>query len=122
KGRALLISRPDCPRLAKGKGEPKAGALRFSPGTGIGLPSLRDSSGLGSKRSTWLGPPSRNTWMTCLTLGAKWVDRESLVFGVGLSPAFPRSARMAARARPPNPEPALASQSRRLNWPVAMEG
>ena len=38
---------------------------------GSGLPCHFCSSGLGSKRSIWLGPPSMNMKMTFLALGAK---------------------------------------------------
>ena len=38
---------------------------------GSGLPCHFWSSGLGSKRSIWLGPPSMNMKMTFLALGAK---------------------------------------------------
>ncbi len=38
---------------------------------GNGLPSYLSSAGFGSKVSTWLGPPSMNSTMTDLALGAK---------------------------------------------------
>src|SRR5471030_1115054 len=37
---------------------------------GMGWPARRSSSGLGSKRSRWLGPPSMNSQMTDLAVGA----------------------------------------------------
>ena len=37
--------------------------------SGIGLPASLVSSGLGSNRSTWLGPPSMNSKMTDLAVG-----------------------------------------------------
>ena len=41
---------------------------------GSGLPSSLVSAGLGSKRSSWLGAPAMNRWITRLALGAKWGD------------------------------------------------
>src|SRR2546430_2735479 len=39
--------------------------------SGIGWPASLSSSGLGSKRSRWLGPPSMKSQMTDLAFGAK---------------------------------------------------
>src|SRR6267143_427644 len=39
--------------------------------SGIGWPASLSSSGLGSKRSMWLGPPSIKSQMTDLAFGAK---------------------------------------------------
>ena len=41
---------------------------------GSGLPSSLVSAGLGSKRSSWLGAPAMNRWMTRFALGAKCGD------------------------------------------------
>src|SRR5262245_43150145 len=40
--------------------------------SGIGWPANRSNSGLGSNKSTWLGPPSMNNHMTDLAVAAKW--------------------------------------------------
>src|SRR5215472_8085535 len=37
---------------------------------GMGCPAIRCNSGFGSKRSTWLGPPSMNSQITDLALAA----------------------------------------------------
>src|SRR5262249_55510187 len=73
------------------------------------LPCNLVSCGLGSNRSTWLGPPSMKTQMT--------------LFAVACRPgggALPRdsSSRRADRAKRPRPLPARARKSRRgdLSW------
>src|SRR5205085_8133238 len=40
--------------------------------SGMGLPSSLVSSGFGSNRSTWLGPPSMNRKMTDFAVGVWW--------------------------------------------------
>ena len=75
---------------------------------GMGWPWYLVSIGLGSKVSTWQGPPFRNRKMTRLALGAK------------CGAHFERTARQlvcaenAARPSIPNPLPIVRSASRRV--------
>ena len=49
---------------------PKARNVIFMFDAGRGLPSHFSSSGFGSNKSSWLGPPSMNMKMTFLAFGA----------------------------------------------------
>src|SRR5437667_9002126 len=44
--------------------------IGFPNDAGIGCPLISVSLGLGSNRSTWLGPPSMNSQITDLALGS----------------------------------------------------
>src|SRR5262245_59026010 len=81
--------------------------------SGRGLPCHFFSAGLGSKRSTGLGPPTMNMKMTRLAVGV-WCG----FFGARGSPLMvPAAAASRAssqdRARPPQPPPACQRKSRR---------
>ena len=89
---------------------------------GSGWPASRFSSGLGSKMSMWLGPPSMNRKITLLALagrrhGAVATTDEG---DVASDPAADSRASKSVRARAPNPAPAPRSQSRRVSGVTAM--
>src|SRR5262249_39956599 len=83
---------------------------------GRGWPSSRLSSGLGSNRSTWLGPPVMNRKMHRLALAGKWPALGARAPAGGGEPAAGRASRASRAARPsrPDPHPARLSSSRRL--------
>src|SRR5580704_1285204 len=88
-----LSSIPLCPNFLNWKGDfNRLPVFRsvFRLGVGIGWPLYLVSIGLGSKVSTWLGPPLRNRKMTRLALGGKWVGRGSsglLLRGESVAPS-----------------------------------
>src|SRR4051812_22713202 len=81
---------------------------------GMGFPASFSSSGLGSNRSTWLGPPSMNSQITDFAVGLKCGG-----FGfsgsteAGPAADAPLSASRDPSASAPRPDPALARKSRR---------
>src|ERR1700751_4757633 len=73
-GKSSLASMPLWPNFENLKGEGKAAPVRRSVGrfgVGKGLPAYRASIGLGSKVSTWEGPPFMNRWITRFALAGK---------------------------------------------------
>ena len=78
-GRASEISRPALPHFLKLKGEgisvPGMSPFEMAKlNSRLGaVPASLVSIGLGSNKSTWLGPPFMKSWMTLLALGAKCV-------------------------------------------------
>ena len=83
---------------------------------GRGLPARRFSSGLGSKVSMWLGPPSMNRKITLRAVagrrqGARAAPEGPLLRG----PAARSRASKSSSASPPNPAPACSSHSRRFD-------
>ena len=88
-----------------------------------GLAGVLPQHGLGSKRSTWLGPPCMKRWMTRRARGEKCGGRGARGFTAG-SPGLwlradsrarsPSRLRSDARARAPNPPPPRSRNSRRL--------
>src|SRR5205823_795018 len=88
---------------------------------GSGWPFRLVSSGFGSNRSRWLGPPSMNRKIQLLALAAKWDGLGVSGWSGSISGTSARaeeirrsSASMAESARPPKPRPALARKSRRF--------
>src|SRR4051794_32846598 len=70
-----LTSMPDWPYLLNLNGEGKAAPVRRSVrrvGIGRILPANLARAGLGSKVSTWDGPPFMKRWMTRLALAGNW--------------------------------------------------
>src|SRR6185369_12257440 len=87
--------------------------IGFPNEAGSGWPARRSSSGLGSNKSMWLGPPSMNTQITDLALGAKCG-----AFGARGSSGEPVVAALPSpssdeNAIAPSPLPALQRNSRR---------
>src|SRR5947209_4334671 len=84
---------------------------------GSGFPARLSSSGLGSKVSTWLGPPSMKRKMTLLALGG-WCGRREGVgsreSGVGEEARSGLFDSSDESAMAPKPVPALRSISRRV--------
>ena len=80
---------------------------------GSGLPCHFWSSGLGSKRSIWLGPPSMNMKMTFLALGAKCGLRGASGF-CSTAAARPSRSSICASAMVPMPPAHSRKNSRRL--------
>ena len=85
--------------------------------SGMGLPASSCRSGLGSKVSRWLGPPSMNSQITdfarggrCGALGARGSGGAPSAKTVGSRPSW---ASMAMRAMPPRPALACVRKSRR---------
>src|SRR5438876_2913032 len=107
-----LSSMPLCPNFLNSNGDfSRLPVLRsvFRLGVGIGWPWYLVSIGLGSKVSTWLGPPLRNRKITRLALGAKWGGRTSSGLRVSsFAPSMPLKPSM------PNPLPILRRTSRRV--------
>src|SRR5450631_2300484 len=83
--------------------------------SGTGWPLSLVNSGLGSNRSTWLGPPSMNSQITDFAVGG-WCGFLS-ARGSGAEPvlAKPSSAIRFASAMPARPLPARVKNSRRLD-------
>ena len=108
-----LTSRPDWPYFRNLNGERMMPAVFRSvrrEESGTGLPCNASSLGLGSKVSTWLGPPFMNRCTRRLALAGcrgERGDRESLV---------------AASAVVPRPNGRADSHSRRQNDGRPMEG
>src|SRR3954464_13765060 len=82
------------------------------------LPAYLLTSGLGSKLSRWLVPPTMKSQMTRFAFGAKWAlpsggdqgSAESTTVG---ALAYPSRWSIAARARPVKPMPRSARKARR---------
>src|SRR5262245_44461453 len=69
-----LTSIPLCPYLRKPNGDGSAAPVLLSVRrleAGKLRPAYRARSGLGSKVSTWDGPPFMNRWITCLALAGR---------------------------------------------------
>src|SRR6516164_4067256 len=78
-------------------------------------PAKRFSSGLGSKLSMWLVPPTMNSQMTLFALGVKWGRPSGGAQRSGaLARATPSRCSMAPNARPVKPMPMSARKERRL--------
>src|SRR5205823_10630329 len=75
---------------------------------GIFWPLRAVSSGLGSSRSTWLGPPCWNSWMTALARAGKWPCDGATAAARAFS-----SARSVPSARPAKPAAVRLNSSRR---------
>src|ERR1700730_11431104 len=108
-----LSSMPLCPNFLHSKGDfSTLPVLRsvFRLGVGVGWPLYLVSIGLGSKVSTWLGPPLRNRKITRLALGAKWGGG---TFS-GLLRVNSAAPRIPLRPSMPNPLPIVRSASRRV--------
>src|SRR5262245_35879783 len=93
----------------------------ISPFPAMGLPWKRRSSGFGSKRSTWLGPPYMKRKITDLARGVKCGDRcASGFFAARADPpcgaawSSPSRSSRSAAARPAKPAPARNRSSRRV--------
>ena len=80
---------------------------------GSGWPASRSSSGLGSNRSTWLGPPSMNTQITDMALGAKWGAFGASGSSNGAVVAALLSPSSVENASAPSPLPVFQRNSRR---------
>src|ERR1051325_10212150 len=117
-GRKSETSMPHWPRLAKGRQGGRSlflatarRVLNVPKDSGIGWPARRTRSGLGSNRSTWLGPPDMKRKITLLALGWKWgcLGERALFDLVGASDSEARrfcESSSEARARSPKPPPA----------------
>src|SRR6185436_7652913 len=72
-GKSSLTSNPLWPYFLNEKGDGNAVPVLRSVRKliGIGLPAHFFSNGLGSKLSSWEGPPFMKRWITRLALGAK---------------------------------------------------
>src|ERR1044071_9479944 len=76
-GRSSETSIPDCPHFENLKGDgiiPPAwsmNSMSLANSRLGGCPSYFFNMGLGSNKSTWLGPPFINRWMTDFALGEK---------------------------------------------------
>src|SRR5580704_13380414 len=108
-----LSSMPLCPNFLNSKGDfSRLPVLRsvLRLGVGIGWPLYLVSIGLGSKVSTWLGPPLRNRKITRLALGAKCGGRTSS----GLPRVSSAAPRMPPKPSMPNPLPIVRSALRRV--------
>ena len=75
---------------------------------GIGCPLSSFSLGLGSKRSTWLGPPSMKSQMTDFAFGV--MVRLLRGQGIGRSLALCQSLEQVASAMPARPLPARVKE------------
>src|SRR5829696_5813026 len=75
--------------------------LKWPKDSGMGWPASLMRSGLGSKRSTWLGPPDMKGKMTRLAFGAKWVGLGVKGFSDASSPCSPSSDVSATMPKPP---------------------
>src|SRR4051812_31998796 len=112
--------RPPSPCCRHLRGESMIGLL-FSPIAritglnvgGIGFPLSSFSSGLGSKVSRWLGPPSMKRKMTDLARGETCGVLGARGWGLGAGAEKTELGRRCARARLPKPAPAERSMSRR---------
>src|SRR4051812_14986877 len=79
------------------------------------LPAYLLRAGLGSKLSSWLTPPDRNTQMTLLALGGKCgLPSGGAQRGPSSARARPSRWSRAPRARPVNPMPTSARKVRRV--------
>ena len=83
--------------------------LSWPTDAGSGLPCHFANSGLGSNRSTWLGPPVMNRKMTRFAVGS-WCG----FLAASGSAARVDCAVSQASARPPRPPPAACSAARRV--------
>ena len=128
-GKRSDISTPDWPHFLKTRREPsKVPKLRaLSTGSfslnGIGWPCRLTSSGLGSNKSTWLGPPYMNKKITfrafagkCGGLGASGEGGAAAVFSDAPARPLkkPSCASIAVKAVPTNPPPACQRNPRRV--------
>src|SRR5262245_19747443 len=115
-GRSSLTSVPHLPRFANFHGLPKSDLFArctklYSTSPLYSLPLCFVSSGFGSKRSTWLGPPCMNSEIIAFAFGAK-CGFFAARLGGGFSPglAGPSAARSPSRcskcASAKNPTPA----------------
>ena len=68
--RSYLMDGVDQQLLTAAVGLMKASCKSLVSDAGRGLPSHFSSSGFGSNKSSWLGPPSMNMKMTFLAFGA----------------------------------------------------
>src|SRR5262249_5862317 len=96
--------RPDLPYRLKAKGERMAPAVLRSVRRlplGSALPWYLSRSGLGSKVSTWLGPPFMNRWTKRFALAGEGGP-------VAARPSWRRTA-----ARPARPTPARSCRRER---------
>src|SRR5580704_10166447 len=80
---------------------------------GSGWPASRASSGFGSNRSTWLGPPSMKTQITDLALGGKCGAFGASGSSAGTLAPARLSPSSAEKASAPNPLPVFHRNSRR---------
>ena len=90
---------------------------------GGGWPSCFASIGLGSSRSTWLGPPCMKSWMTAFAragmCGGRGRTSKSRASGGGFVRLRGDSPRSAARTIPPKPPPRRDNASRRVGpWGI----
>ena len=115
-------SRPDSPCRANRYGLRSKLPVSFSSSAtslGGGWPSYFVSIGLGSNRSTWLGPPCMKSWMTALARAGMWPGRcltsETPPAAAGASARKLDSPSIAASTIPPNPPPKVDNASRRDN-------
>ena len=74
-GSSSLTAIPDSPYRPYRNGlrikAPAFWASMASTTPGCGRPSRRSSTGLGSSRSRWLGPPGMKSWMTDFARGRR---------------------------------------------------
>ena len=119
-GKSSLTSMPLWPYFWNLKGDGNAApVLRSVPRFGRGsiLPAYFSRSGLGSKVSTWLGPPLAKMWMTRLAWAGKCGGRGASGFRLASRVALATgSAALRSGASPirPMPMPQRASISRRV--------
>ena len=124
-GSRSLISMPHCPCFLKTRLVPITVALSFcknanfaSPTieSGNGWPSYLFSSGFGSKRSIWDGPPSRKMKMQRSAFGAKCDIRVASGFAgmLASSASKPSCFNNEAKASVPSPHELVARKSRRV--------
>ena len=102
----LRVCTPQSPAGRNLNGEPSKlpwalSLTRSVNDAGIGWPSRRFSSGLGSSRSMWLGPPCWKSWITARARGRIGGDNgRAVVLARGTAPVL---AQHGPSARPANP-------------------
>src|SRR5260370_9154153 len=80
--------------------------------SGIGFPSSLVSAGLGSNKSTWLGPPSMKSQITAFAVGGLCGAFGAKGSTTKPRPARPSPASRSASATPASPLPARVKNSR----------
>src|SRR5262245_14703233 len=129
-GRSSESSIPAAPRGWNLKGDPSR--LPFwlwkwtSSWPGCGCPFRFASSGLGSNRSIWLGPPCWKRQITAFAFGG-WCGglgsrAERPPVPAGVAPRRPSRPRRLERARNPSPPTYLPRNARRLSANSSAEG